>query len=205
MWAWRCDNDREWDGEDWGEDGLDFLRLPASKKADTTFKEPSDEEKRTIINQAIKDCINLLETKLGLLKKNDSKTLLEFKKWFGSDDEEIKQIILKRIRKALTVCKKLTIDNFNQIVDEKDRRENCAIVHNKDKLYRFFLGDSFWLLKTTGRRSKAGVLIHELSHFKKIGNTHDNAYNDDACLELVRTDPKAALYNADSFEFFIEC
>ena len=168
------------------------------------FKEPFSEEKAVIIEQVIKDCIALLERKLKLMKQKDAATLDAFEKWFGRSDDEAKETILKRIRKALKVCKKLRIANFNVIVDEKDRRENCATAYSKDKFYKFFLGDPFWELGTTGKRSQAGVLLHELSHFKKIGNTLDNAYKEEPCLRLAKVDRDAALRNADSFEFFIE-
>jgi uncharacterized Zn-binding protein involved in type VI secretion len=184
--------------------GGDFFRLPASDNVDLEFQEPSAEEKKEIINQMLIACVTLLKGKHKLLKDDDSKTLEEFNKWFGTVNENAKQTILKIISKALRVCKKLTIDNFEQIYYEKDRLSDYAIVYNKDKSYRIFLGDSFWQLRTTGRRSKAGVLIHELSHFKRIGDTKDHAYNEEGCLLLVKVDPVATLHNADSFEFFIE-
>ena len=49
------------------------------------FEWPEEEERAKIINQTIAECIILLEKKLKLLKENDSETLLQFKKWFGTD------------------------------------------------------------------------------------------------------------------------
>jgi uncharacterized Zn-binding protein involved in type VI secretion len=167
------------------------------------YREPSEREKKKAIKQAIKDCTALLEKKLKLLKAENPKTLRDFKKWFGRDDEEARDTILERIRNALGVSRGLTEKNFDRIADEKDRRDDRAQVYNKDGTYRFFLGDPFWRLGTSGIRSRAGVLIHELSHFKKIGNTKDDAYYEKACLRLAKVDPNAALYNADSFELFL--
>lgn len=180
---------------------LDLIRALDKDKSD--FIEPSEEEKIVLINQAIHDCITLLEGKLVLLEQKDQETLDAFKTWFGRDDDEAKQIILTRIIKALEVCRTLKVDNFGQIAYKKDRKVNYAEVCRIDEQYSIFLGDSFWGLGIGKRRSKAGILAHELSHFKSIGNTEDHAYNDD-CLELANDNPGDALYNADSFEFFIQ-
>ena len=116
-----------------------LMRLPGFGKVDEHFKEPSEEEKKVIINQAIKDCISLLERKLELLQNEDSDTLSEFKKWFGRDDEEARKTILTRIGKALEVSKELTGANFSEIEDEKEKRETCAEVHPDDALHRIIL------------------------------------------------------------------
>jgi uncharacterized Zn-binding protein involved in type VI secretion len=181
----------------------DLIRALNEAKNKSGFKEPSEEEKIVLINQAIQDCIALLERKLMLLERGDSETLDSFKTWFGRSDYEAKQRILTRIERALEVSRTLTVDNFGVIDYEKDRKEDYAKVYRIDILNRIFLGDPFWAADIGGRRSKAGILIHELSHFKTIGNTEDHAYADD-CLNLAKDNPADALYNADSFEFFID-
>lgn len=179
-----------------------LLKLPGFGKVDEKFVEPSEEEKRVIINQAIKDCISLLNRKLELLRNEDPNTLAEFKKWFGRDDEEARQTILTRIERALKVSKELTEANFNEIIDEKEKRETCAQVYSDDTSHRIELGVDFWNIDNTGKDSRSGVLIHELSHFYDVGGTKDEMYGE-YCIDLAKDYPNSALKNADSFEYFI--
>jgi uncharacterized Zn-binding protein involved in type VI secretion len=164
---------------------------------------PWDEERVKLINQTIAESITLLERKLKLLKNNDPKALLQFKKWFGTHDEVGLKIIKRRITKALKLCQNLTVNNFDSMSDERDRKIDYASVNPKDTNYIISLGDPFWNIGPESKNTRAGVLVHELSHFKKIGKTKDHAY-DEECFNLGEKDPKGALYNADSFKFFIE-
>jgi uncharacterized Zn-binding protein involved in type VI secretion len=170
---------------------------------DDEFPWPPEEERITIINEVIRECIRLLQTKLELLEKNDRKTLKEFKKWFGMHDEDSKEIIKKRIINELIVCECLTANNFVSIYDEYKRQTVCGIVYDEDRSHTIHLGDFFWKAPLIGKNSKSGIVIHELSHFDNIGGTKDETY-DKYCLDLAKLRPDLALYNADSFEYFIE-
>ena len=46
------------------------------------------------------------------------------------------------------------------------------------------------------------MLIHEVSHFENLGGTLDHEY-DEECDNLAKSRPQAALFNADSYAFFI--
>jgi uncharacterized Zn-binding protein involved in type VI secretion len=171
---------------------------------DDEFPWPPEEERIKIINETIKECIRMLQKKLKLLKENEKQTLKEFKRWYGTDDEESKRIILKRIENVLSVSKGLTVNNFGIMRNKKDKRENYAIVYKEDKSYTIYVGNHFWNTGANDRAPKAGILIHELSHFKHIGGTEDDIYGEKRCLLLAKVDPKGALYNADTFQFFME-
>ena len=62
----------------------------------------------------------------------------------------------------------------------------------------------FWSAPTTGTNSKAGTLIHEMSHFLTIAGTNDAAYGQTAAMNLASTNPNAAVQNADNHEYFAE-
>jgi uncharacterized Zn-binding protein involved in type VI secretion len=177
-------------------------RLVKVYEEEEEFEWPPEEERTKVIIEAIANCITLLETKLKLLKANDANTLRDFKELFGNDDTETKRIIKNRIRRTLKFCKRLTINNFNKIYNEDDRKIAFAWVDPTDKTYTISLGDKFWAAGATGKRSKEGIIIHELSHFKKIGKTKDYGYGK-ACFELGKIHPDQALYNAETFEYFI--
>jgi peptidyl-Lys metalloendopeptidase len=70
--------------------------------------------------------------------------------------------------------------------------------------YRVYLCNAFWTAPNTGTDSRAGTIIHELSHFDILANTDDNAYGQTAAKRLAQTNPAKALKNADSHEYFSE-
>lgn len=70
--------------------------------------------------------------------------------------------------------------------------------------YKIYLCNAFWNAPLTGTDSRAGTLIHEMSHFNVVAGTNDNAYGQSACRNLARTSPTRALDNADSHEYFAE-
>jgi peptidyl-Lys metalloendopeptidase len=59
----------------------------------------------------------------------------------------------------------------------------------------------FWGLPSSGQDSKAGTLLHELSHFDGTG---DFAYGPQASYDLAVWDPWTAASNADNYEYFYE-
>ena len=79
-----------------------------------------------------------------------------------------------------------------------------AYVSPNDTEHRIFLGGDYHRALNTGTDSRVGVLIHEMSHFADVGGTLDHEYSQAKCIELARDEPAKALYNADSFEYFME-
>lgn len=182
-----------------------FLKDPdKSEDEQNECLEPPEEEKIIIINQAIQECITLLERKLTLMENNDSNTMSAFKEWFGRVEADAVDVILNRIRRALAVNKILTADNFERINDEFNRKRYFAIVNSADELYTFSLGDPFWKDAKNGAKSTGITLVHELSHFEDIGYTRDFDYGKEQCLFLAQNYPNLALYNAENFERFIK-
>ncbi len=70
--------------------------------------------------------------------------------------------------------------------------------------YRVYLCNSFWAAPSTGTDSRAGTIIHELSHFSVVAGTNDYAYGQSAARRLARTNPSRAVRNADNHEYFAE-
>lgn len=52
--------------------------------------------------------------------------------------------------------------------------------------------------------TREGTLIHEISHFVHLAATEDHCYSRDLCAQMARRDPKRAIENADSFQYFAE-
>ncbi|MFD0738350.1 M35 family metallo-endopeptidase [Lysobacter koreensis] len=70
--------------------------------------------------------------------------------------------------------------------------------------YEIFVCRAFWTAPLTGTDSKAGTLIHEMSHFNVVAGTDDVVYGQAGARQLAISDPAAALNNADSHEYFAE-
>lgn len=182
--------------------GKSFLMLPCVWENDGEHKEPSKEEKMAIVNKAISDCIALIENRLELLLREDAETILRFEKWFGCFTQERKAVIVDRMEKQLEFFRNMKLDTFERIPYEIDYRNLFAQVYAADNFRTIYLGNPFWNDKLLKTYSRAIVLIHEASHFEDLGGTIDYEY-DDECENLAKDRPHKALYNADSYAFFI--
>ncbi len=69
---------------------------------------------------------------------------------------------------------------------------------------KVFLCNIFWQAPLVGTDSRAGTLIHEVSHFFAVANTADYVYGQTDCKALAISDPDSAIDNADSHEYFAE-
>lgn len=70
--------------------------------------------------------------------------------------------------------------------------------------YNIYLCNAFWSAPATGTDSKAGTLIHELSHFTILGGTNDFVYGQSGAMSLAISNPANATMNADNHEYFVE-
>ncbi|KRC33733.1 MULTISPECIES: M35 family metallo-endopeptidase [unclassified Lysobacter] len=70
--------------------------------------------------------------------------------------------------------------------------------------YQIYVCKSFWTAPLTGTDSKAGTLIHEMSHFNAVAGTDDHVYGQSGAKNLAISNPANALDNADNHEYFAE-
>ncbi len=70
--------------------------------------------------------------------------------------------------------------------------------------YKVYLCGAFWSAPNTGTDSRAGTLVHETSHFNVVAGTADNVYGQAGAKRLAISNPKKAINNADSHEYFAE-
>ncbi len=73
-----------------------------------------------------------------------------------------------------------------------------------NKPYEIFVCRAFWSAPNTGTDSRAGTLVHEMSHFDIVANTDDVVYGQSGAASLAISNPTDALRNADSHEYFAE-
>jgi peptidyl-Lys metalloendopeptidase len=70
--------------------------------------------------------------------------------------------------------------------------------------YNIYLCQGFWGAPMTGTDSKAGTLIHEMSHFTIVAATNDWVYGQNGARNLALSEPNQAVDNADNHEYFAE-
>jgi hypothetical protein len=70
--------------------------------------------------------------------------------------------------------------------------------------YNIYLCNVFWRAPMIGTDSKAGTLIHEMSHFYVVASTDDWVYGQTGAKQLAITNPARAVTNADNHEYFAE-
>jgi peptidyl-Lys metalloendopeptidase len=89
------------------------------------------------------------------------------------------------------------------VVDCGCKKTYFAYVYSNQP-YKIYLCKAFWSAPNTGTDSRAGTLVHEMSHFTVVAGTNDWAYGQTAAASLAITDVLKAISNADSHEYFAE-
>jgi len=95
------------------------------------------------------------------------------------------------------------MDNAGITFDCKCKQNYYAYVY-PDEPYNIYLCKVFWQAPLSGTDSKAGTLIHEMSHFNAVASTDDFVYGQSGAMNLANTNPDQAIRNADSHEYFAE-
>jgi hypothetical protein len=147
--------------------------------------------------------------------------------WFGTVSASARAKVRIRIVKAIQKLQSVKDDDF--LTERKDTGYayvNPGIVDHGKYEETIHLGQLFW---GTDDKTRAGTLIHEVSHFVTVGDTDDvgvernraatdfpgkvvdphdktsyGAYGGTRATRLAAANPALALKNADNFEFFIE-
>jgi peptidyl-Lys metalloendopeptidase len=150
------------------------------------------------INQAVLSARSYSENAKGYL--NSNATGPRYTTWFGA---------YTSTRYATAQQHFVAIDNaLDQTGGQV--RINCgcatssyAYVYKNDH-YQIYVCNAFWAAPLVGTDSKAGTLIHEMSHFTIVTDTDDHAYGQSLAQNLANTNPTQALDNADNHEYFAE-
>lgn len=103
--------------------------------------------------------------------------------------------------------------HFSSILNAMDTASvtfNCGCTSSayayvySNQPYTIYLCNAFWTAPALGTDSKAGTLVHEMSHFTVVAGTSDYAYGQTAAKRLASNNPKRAINNADNHEYFAE-
>ncbi len=150
------------------------------------------------------DILTALDAASGITNNSSSYLTVDkpdgqrYRSWFGAYDTS-------RWNQAETHFSKIkdAIDNKPLTFDCGCKQSYFAYVY-PDQPYKVYLCKSFWTAPVTGTDSRAGTIVHELSHFNVVAGTDDLGYGQTNARNLASTDPVKALNNADNHEYFAE-
>jgi peptidyl-Lys metalloendopeptidase len=168
-------------------------------KATTYTYTACSASRQSLIAAAIKSATTYSGNCVNYLSKLSSTTAPRYTTWFGK--YSLSNLVTLRTH----------FNNINAVLNTKPMSFNCscnmentfAYVY-QNKPYKIYLCSAFWQASVTGTDSKAGTLIHEISHFAVVAATDDIVYGQDGCKALAKSNPTKALKNGDSHEFFAE-
>jgi peptidyl-Lys metalloendopeptidase len=118
--------------------------------------------------------------------------------WFGIFSTSRHNTVKNNFAKIFTAFDTAGI-NF----DCKCKQPYYAYVY-PNQPYNIYLCKYFWLAPLAGTDSKAGTLIHEMSHFDVVAGTDDFVYGLEGARDLADSNPDDAIRNADNHEYFAE-
>jgi len=119
-------------------------------------------------------------------------------KWFGTYSAQRYNSVVQTYENAAARTADGSIE-FNCGCDERI----FAYVFRVDP-FKIYLCNLYWAADRTGTDSRAGTILHELTHFNEVAGTDDLAYGAVSVANLARNNPAGAVNNADSIEYFAE-
>ncbi len=122
-----------------------------------------------------------------------------YTEWFGAYNSSRYSRVTSNFDKVHDVL-------FNKTINV-DCPSNCSNVYAyvyPSRPYEIYFCGAFFRTSLTGTDSKAGTIIHELTHFNVVAGTDDVVYGQSGARSLARNNPNAAITNADSHEYFAE-
>lgn len=178
---------------------------PKISGGDVEAKQPdfSDctQTQKDTLNEALMEAVKLCDLMLSTLngipsgKRDDAPC---YTSWFGGYDSSRWNTVVTNLEKILDALENKSI-TFNCDCNE----DYFAYVY-PHKPYEIFLCNQFWMAPLVGTDSKAGTIVHELSHFNIVAGTDDHVYGQSNCRSLARSNPELAVGNADSYEYCVE-
>lgn len=150
------------------------------------------------IDQAITAARNYTENSKGYL--NAGNTGPRYTTWFGTYTSSR----YSTAKSHFTSIDSAMDQNGGQITVNCGCNQNYYAYVYPNQPYEIYVCKAFWTAPLTGTDSKAGTLIHEMSHFNVVTGTDDVVYGQSGAKSLAISDPDSALNNADSHEYFAE-
>jgi len=164
-----------------------------------------DEKKKIQFTQALQHAVARVEDSLLYLREY-RKVAPRFKKWFGDPDHEKWQELQTLFQNISKYIPSHGVYRCSQCKGDGLARARAHIPDPK-RLGQVVICPPFWNRPPVGRDSKAGIIIHEWSHFDGMGvfgGTEDLRKTLKECERFAEEDPYLALQNSHSIQHFAE-
>lgn len=166
-------------------------------------------DERVIIKRAIGDAKGLAVFAAAAIADNEI-----YARWFGKYTPAQAEIVRHNLKSIAGAIRSGAVTaQCDPVRGDACEIDFYAFVY-EDEPYlihfcpRFFNQPAMSALRPGGLFSnngtRAGTVIHEISHFRVIGRTLDTCYARDVCEEMAQDDAAAAIGNADSYQYFAE-
>ncbi len=169
-----------------------------SETISTNYEYCSSSQINTL-NSSMNAAVNIASAASSALNSASMPTSApRYTTWFGSPNRNRQNTVTAHFR------------SISSALSSAPVRLSCACNDNyyayvyPNDPYKIYICRAFWSAPLTGTDSKAGTLVHEMSHFNVVAGTDDNAYGQSNAKRLARTNPGRAVQNADSHEYFAE-
>jgi peptidyl-Lys metalloendopeptidase len=136
---------------------------------------------------------------LGSLDIGQRSDSPRYAQWFGAYSETRFNIVNAGFRNIRSVLENNRIDFICGCL-----RDGTFAFINRARPFEINLCPAFWPAAENGRDSRAGTIVHELSHFNEILGTNDFRYGQGPAADLALSSPDQAVLNADNYEYFAE-
>ncbi|MFT3895901.1 MAG: M35 family metallo-endopeptidase [Anaerolineales bacterium] len=179
-----------------GRSSSPLVIVPEAVTGSTSFNKCTTAQQSTLVT-ARSDASNYAANALAYL--NGGTTGPRYTTWFGVYDAARYNTV------------KAHFSAISNAMDTKPVTFNCSCKKKNvyayvyaNQPYTIYLCGVFWSTTATGTNSRAGTLIHEMSHFTVVAGTDDWVYGQSGAKSLAISDPNKAIDNADSHEYFAE-
>jgi peptidyl-Lys metalloendopeptidase len=155
---------------------------------------PCSSQETSTLNTAAGAQKSMISYALSAINQGDTPT---YKEWFGT--------YTSARGTTTSECISAITDNSVVAYACDDQAGVYAYVYPSDTSHTIYCCEAFWTAPNAGGfDTKAGTLIHELSHFSNLCGTNDWVYGVNGARNLAITNPSRAVSNADNYEYFSE-
>jgi peptidyl-Lys metalloendopeptidase len=138
----------------------------------------------------------------------------EFTRWFGDYSDANAERVRASLKSVVTAIRGGSVTaECQQVVDDGCASDEYAYVFS-DEPYLMYLCPTFFNLpglealrpgsRTSDNGTREGTIIHEVSHFLHVAATDDHCYSRSECIRMARSNPRRAVDNADSYQYYAE-
>jgi peptidyl-Lys metalloendopeptidase len=155
--------------------------------------------RKTTLNNSVTAAKTYANNAVTYLNNTPSTARKRYVRWFGTPTVTNWAVVKKNF-----TATQAALNTKPLVLDCSCKEAGVYAYVYPSQPYKVYLCPAFWSAPMTGTDSKAGTLVHELTHFTVVAATQDHAYGQSAAASLAISSPAKAIKNADSHEYFVE-